>query len=168
MEEEERLQQMTEAFDYMGNATCAADGMCQEKCPVKINTGELIKTLREREMSEAKNSLAMMAANNFGMVNAMVPPLLNTVDIAHGVLGSTVLEGTSRALNKVSGNLIPVWNKYMPKGAKKLDTSDCATSPEEVDVRNSVVYIPSCVTRMMGPARGTLWRSLSMRRCCPS
>ena len=154
MEEEERLQQMTEAFDYMGNATCAADGMCQEKCPVKINTGELIKTLREREMSEAKNSFAMMAANNFGMVNAMVPPLLNTVDIAHGVLGSTVLEGTSRALNKVSGNLIPVWNKYMPKGAKKLDTSDCATSPEEVDVRNSVVYIPSCVTRMMGPARG--------------
>merc|ERR1712078_225465 len=42
----------------------------------------------------------------------------------------------------------------MPKGAKKLDTSGCATTAEDVDIRNSVVYIPSCVTRMMGPARG--------------
>jgi len=154
MEEEERLEQMVEAFDYMGNSTCAADGMCQEKCPVKINTGELIKDLREREMGEAKNTLAMYAANNFGMVNTVVPPLLNTVDLAHGVLGSSMLEGTSRLLNKVSGNMIPVWNKYMPRGAKKLDTSDCVSSPEDADVRNSVVYIPSCVTRMMGPARG--------------
>jgi D-lactate dehydrogenase len=153
-EEEARLVEMTEAFDYMGNATCAADGMCQEKCPVKINTGELIKNLREREMSESANSLAMFAANNFGMVNAMVPPLLNTVNLAHSVLGPGVLEKTSRLLNKVSGNLIPKWNRYMPTGAKKLDTSECASSVEEVDVRNSVVYIPSCVTRMMGPAKG--------------
>ena len=29
-----------------------ADGMCQEKCPVKINTGELVKQLRSEEMAE--------------------------------------------------------------------------------------------------------------------
>jgi hypothetical protein len=29
------------SYEYDGEATCAADGMCQEKCPVKINTGEL-------------------------------------------------------------------------------------------------------------------------------
>jgi len=154
VQEEERLRQMTEAFDYMGNATCAADGMCQEKCPVKINTGELIKSLREREMSESANSLAMFAANNFKAVNTLVPPLLNTVDFFHGIFGSGFLESTSRLLNKATGNFIPIWNKYMPKGAKKLDTSDCVSSAEDVDVRNSVVYIPSCVTRMMGPARG--------------
>jgi len=28
------------SYSYDGDATCAADGMCQEKCPVKINTGE--------------------------------------------------------------------------------------------------------------------------------
>jgi hypothetical protein len=28
------------SYEYDGDATCAADGMCQEKCPVKINTGE--------------------------------------------------------------------------------------------------------------------------------
>lgn len=26
--------------------------MCQEKCPVKINTGELVKQLRSEEMAE--------------------------------------------------------------------------------------------------------------------
>ena len=36
------------SFDYDGNATCAADGMCQEKCPVKINTGDLIKHIRSQ------------------------------------------------------------------------------------------------------------------------
>ena len=30
-------------YAYDGEQTCAADGMCQEKCPVKINTGDLIK-----------------------------------------------------------------------------------------------------------------------------
>ncbi len=37
--EEERLQAISTSYDYDGEATCAADGMCQEKCPVKINTG---------------------------------------------------------------------------------------------------------------------------------
>ncbi len=33
-------------------APAPADGMCQEKCPVKINTGELVKQLRSEEMAE--------------------------------------------------------------------------------------------------------------------
>lgn len=38
---------MTQSYAYDGEQTCAADGMCQEKCPVKINTGDMIKV---REM----------------------------------------------------------------------------------------------------------------------
>jgi D-lactate dehydrogenase len=33
--------------------------MCQEKCPVKINTGELIKQLRSDEMAEAPRASKM-------------------------------------------------------------------------------------------------------------
>lgn len=39
-EQESRLKVFQGSYEYDGNATCAADGMCQEKCPVKINTGE--------------------------------------------------------------------------------------------------------------------------------
>ena len=37
--------------------------MCQEKCPVKINTGELIKAIRAEEMSKqtTASSLAMVS-----------------------------------------------------------------------------------------------------------
>jgi succinate dehydrogenase/fumarate reductase-like Fe-S protein len=37
--EETRMAQMEKIYAYQGEQTCAADGMCQEKCPVKINTG---------------------------------------------------------------------------------------------------------------------------------
>jgi L-lactate utilization protein LutB len=43
-----RLAVFEKSFEYDGKATCAADGMCQEKCPVKINTGDLIKQLRSQ------------------------------------------------------------------------------------------------------------------------
>ena len=42
---------MRAAYSYQGDATCAADGMCQEKCPVKINTGSLIKSIRADELA---------------------------------------------------------------------------------------------------------------------
>jgi ferredoxin len=37
--ESQRLAVFEKSFEYDGDATCAADGMCQQKCPVKINTG---------------------------------------------------------------------------------------------------------------------------------
>lgn len=47
-----RLTDFTSLFNYYGEATCAADGMCQEKCPVKINTGDMIKEIRANQMHE--------------------------------------------------------------------------------------------------------------------
>jgi D-lactate dehydrogenase len=34
---------MRDAFEYDGLDTCAADGMCQEKCPVKVRAGAPLK-----------------------------------------------------------------------------------------------------------------------------
>lgn len=66
-----RLDAMRAAYEYQGDATCAADGMCQEKCPVKINTGELIKSIRAEEIKASGTSradalsMARPAAPNF-------------------------------------------------------------------------------------------------------
>lgn len=49
-----RLKDFREIYSYQGEGTCAADGMCQEKCPVKINTGELIKSIRAEQMKDMK------------------------------------------------------------------------------------------------------------------
>lgn len=159
--EDARLKAFEDSYVYDGEQTCAADGMCSEKCPVKINTGELIKSIRAEDMKEAEraSSAAMWVAKNFGTFAKVVPTFLNVVDLAHKVVGSYPLQAVSSALNKWTGSYVPVWNKYMPRGAAALEapsTSAAAAAPAPAAraIPRKVVYVPSCVTRMMGPARG--------------
>lgn len=152
-QEQERLKEFEELFEYQGEQTCAADGMCQEKCPVKINTGELIKSIRvgQLEPKTTANRLSVSLANNFSMVSSMVPPFLNAVSLTHRLVGATPLVKISEALNRVSGNYFPTWNPYMPKGAAKLPEPH-PVNQSHSKVPQKVVYVPACVTRMMGPA----------------
>eukprot|EP00879_Flechtneria_rotunda_P005800 GHRR01006103.1.p1 GENE.GHRR01006103.1~~GHRR01006103.1.p1 ORF type:complete len:946 (+),score=315.50 GHRR01006103.1:676-3513(+) len=182
-EEEERLAKFRTGYEYDGDATCAADGMCQEKCPVKINTGEMVKAIRAQEMSQHTHSsqLSMWAANHFNVINNSVPTFLNVLHAAHKVVGPKPLEIVSRWMNSYTGHFVPVWNPYMPKGAAPFklpassqqaanssnsssdtapnnsssDSSGSFASPAAAATRGiprRVVYLPSCVTRMMGPA----------------
>ena len=154
-QEEARLKEFEELFEYQGEQTCAADGMCQEKCPVKINTGELIKSLRVDllEPQTTANRISVSLANNFGFMNTVVPPFLNAVSLSHRIMGSTPLVKISEALNRLSGNYVPTWNPFMPKGASKLP-NPYPVEPSSSKVPQKVVYVPACVTRMMGPAHG--------------
>ena len=87
-----RLKDFKAIYDYQGDATCAADGMCQEKCPVKINTGELIKHIRSEELKEWKR------ASSGAMVRH--PKTLNPSDLplchprCHGTVAAGVRAGT--------------------------------------------------------------------------
>lgn len=142
--------------------------MCQEKCPVKINTGDLIKQLRSNELagSGVATGTGMWLANNFGLINASVPKLLNAVNLAHKVVGPKPLEAISRWLNRATGHFVPVWNPYMPKGAAPLlpatsaggasaqaqASAVAAAAPAQRAIPRKVVYMPACVTRMMGPS----------------
>ena len=134
--------------------------MCQEKCPVKINTGELIKTLRQEALEkvaegEAKPrgaAVAAFLASHFGTVSALVPPLLNTVSVVHSIIGSRPMNWIAGTVWGVGNNMVPLWNEYMPRGAQPLAVPD-PKGDADAD-RRKVVYLASCVTRMMGPARG--------------
>jgi D-lactate dehydrogenase len=42
------------AYQYQGIDTCAATGLCAQRCPVGINTGELVKKLRGRHATHRK------------------------------------------------------------------------------------------------------------------
>lgn len=154
--EQSRLDEFLDTFTYEGNSTCAADGMCQVKCPVGINTGELIKSIRERELKNqgAANSAANFLAKNFGAVSAVVPSFLNMVSTFHGILGGGVLKSVSGALNSATGSMVPVWNPHMPTGAPKLPEPYKPAVATQAGLPRKVVYLPSCVTRMMGPVKG--------------
>mmetsp|Transcript_7941 Transcript_7941/g.23662 ORF Transcript_7941/g.23662 Transcript_7941/m.23662 type:complete len:1075 (+) Transcript_7941:97-3321(+) len=158
--ERARLEAMRAEYEYAGLDMCAADGMCQEKCPVKINTGELVKTIREEKLrtaSPAANRAAMAVVDNFKYFDRVVPPLLNAVGAAHSILGTSIVEPIATVMHKMGGSLVPLWNPYLPAGAKPLPELPAAPEPVEEGSRVSafsskVVYMPSCVTRVMGPA----------------
>ena len=67
-------------------------------------------------------------------------------------MGVGVLNAGFGVLNKIFGNMIPEWNPHMPRGAPKLPEPNHAKE-KHAGVERKVVYLPSCVTRMMGPSK---------------
>ena len=142
------LASMVNAFQYEGNETCATDGLCAIACPVKIDTGNLIKTLRAEEIG-VRNKRALWIADRMSGVTATGRILLSWIGFFHSVLGTPLMNGISGALRTISGNRIPSWNPYMPLGAKPISVSQAPNAK----MANKVVYFPSCINRTMGVSK---------------
>ena len=59
---------LLEEFSYEALDTCAADGSCQLACPVGIDTGELVKELRQEQPHRAGRTAALATAKRWGTV----------------------------------------------------------------------------------------------------
>jgi D-lactate dehydrogenase len=137
-------------FTYSGNETCATDGLCAEACPVKIDTGKLVKNLRKEIIGEKQKTAAWIAGHMAGST-AFLRFSLSAVNTFHFMLGTPVMKFISGGLRKISGRRIPQWNRYLPKGAARIKTD--GTGGQDFDRR--VVYFPSCINRAMGTSKGT-------------
>ncbi len=145
-----QLDSIIKAYSYDGDATCATDGLCQPACPVEINTGELTKELRRLKVAgTSRETLAKVVAGNYGLVTSSVRLGLNFINILHTLLGTNNFSKLAKGVRKLSGNRLPLWTPYMPKGAAKRN------NPGTENGRiKKVVYFPSCISRTMGPAKG--------------
>ncbi len=147
-EDHERLNTFIESFDYFGDQTCATDGLCATSCPVEINTGNLIKQLRLESSSGTANNIAQSLANHMNLVTGTAKHGLNFVNVVHSLLGTSLMESISNGLYKLGNHKIPLWNKYMPKGADQI-----INIPVKEENELKVVYFPSCISRSMGPSK---------------
>ncbi|TVQ84795.1 MAG: FAD-binding oxidoreductase [Bacteroidetes bacterium] len=139
------LASLSRDFIYEGDKTCATDGLCAINCPVKIDTGEMIKSIRMDERGSFSKKMATVLSGNTAKLTWFLKGLLNMVYYFHKVLGTKVMNHLTKALRNISGNRIPLWNQYMPRGSKRIKSS--FTSEENP---NKVVYFPSCINRTMG------------------
>ncbi len=137
---------LAKAYQYAGNETCATDGLCATACPVKIDTGKLIKNLRTEQIG-GNQKRAVWIADHMAGVTASARVGLSVVGFFHSVLGTSLMKGISGGLRSISGNRIPLWNPYMPMGAKKIDAT------QNIKSENKVVYFPSCINRAMGVSK---------------
>ena len=135
-------------FSYPGNETCATDGLCALNCPVKIDTGKLIKQLRSEQIASGETT-ALRLADHMTIVTATVRTILNIISFFHIVFGTKLMTAISHGLHKISLKKIPLWNPFMPSGAKKIPTDKPPVSSGAL----KAVYFPSCINRSMGVSR---------------
>ncbi|WP_312995068.1 FAD-binding and (Fe-S)-binding domain-containing protein [Pseudomonas sp.] len=139
--------ELEKAYDYQGIDTCAATGLCAQRCPVGINTGELVKKLRGRHATHQKT--ADWIEGNFAKTLQGARFTLHVANGARMMLGAPRLAKLSATLTRLSKGQVPLWTNAMPQPEKAI-----RFSPSVADERPRVVYLAACVSRVMGPAAG--------------
>ncbi len=147
-EDDKRMQALINDYRYLGNQTCAGDGLCATSCPMHINTGDLTHYLRAEELSPFAKKVGAFTANNLSVIKQGLRPVLGLADMAHVVLGTSVLGGLTSSLHKTIG--MPLWTPSMPKPYRLKKNK---LSPYSSTLK--VVYFPSCINQAMGTARNT-------------
>ncbi len=144
--------EMQKQYRYWGNETCATDSLCAMKCPVKVDTGKLIKSLRHAGHSEKGEKNAVKLASNMDKVTAGMRAGLNVAYGMRLLFGKSLFGAMATGARKITGGMIPLWNEYFPKGAHKIDTEALRNeiTGNQVTPKEKVVYFPSCITRSMG------------------
>lgn len=142
---EKQIELLEKQYKYLGNQTCAGDGLCSMSCPMGINVGDLTHDIRQSHLT--KGSLGYktgdFAAHHLSGIESALRPVLSVANTAHVLLGSKAMTSLARGLRYLSGSKIPLWTPAMPK----------ARYPHKIVRKNKplkVVYFPSCINQTMG------------------
>jgi D-lactate dehydrogenase len=113
---------LEEEYEYDGLDTCAADGSCRLACPLGIDTGVLVKELREVRHGPRAEAWALRGAKRWGTI-----------------------EKASRVGLRVGG---PVARRT--KRGAGLPRAASGTLPATTREAAAAVYVPSCTNRIFG------------------
>ena len=140
-------------YEYMSTDTCAGCGLCSTVCPVKINTGDLVRQVRHKN-NISHNSVAQWAADHFGGLASAARTAFGIADTSHRVLGSKTMGAVTKGARALSGKRLGHWSPSTPTAAPIRPKGKPTLSLIASDAAPKVVYLPSCASRTMGPARG--------------
>jgi D-lactate dehydrogenase len=115
-------------FVDAGPGSCLGDSLCRTACPVKIDTGALMKEWKADARPAWAQALATLAATRFGATAALARTGLRV----------------ARALRPA----LPAAWRDLPPAAPGLPR------PRALPGGTRAVYFPTCLTRVLGPRRG--------------
>lgn len=138
----EPYEDLEKAFNYPGKVTCAGDGLCSMSCPMGINVAHLTHQLRRESVGPAGNFVGEWVANHFQGTKTMLRGVLGLAGAAHAVLGDSAMSTIGKGLHACG---LPLWTPQTPRVYRAK-----VTHVPESELK--VVYFPSCLNQMMGPA----------------
>ena len=134
-------------FPYMAVDTCAVDGLCATNCPMGIDTAKLTKYFRKIRHTEQEHKRAVSLARNFATTERLARLGLSLGHLGAALFGHSTLTTLTRGLRSMTGQVLPLWSKEMPRPRKgELPVTTAAGA--------AAVYFPTCVSRVMGALPG--------------
>ncbi|ROR73448.1 FAD-binding and (Fe-S)-binding domain-containing protein [Bogoriella caseilytica] len=155
------------AYDYDAVQTCAADSLCARACPVDIDTGSLMKSLRTEGHGALAQRGGRAVAGAWGPVSAGVRTGMRVAD----VMPTPVLSGVTSALRAVLPHeLVPAVGPELPGAGRKRSALPApeasATGATAGSATIDAVFFPSCTGAMFGPAAGGEGASAAFLEVC--
>ena len=136
------LNKLKKQYSYLGEQTCAGDGLCSMSCPMGINVGDLTHEVRRRNMGQTGHKVGEFAADNFHGVKTALRGVLHLAGLGHKVLGDNLMGTLAKGLHKMG---LPLWTPAFPKA---YNAASNVRSTRSSDLK--VVYFPSCLNQTMG------------------
>lgn len=138
---------LTRQFNYLGVDTCAATSLCADRCPVGIDTGEFIKSIRRKNYKDSRLKIAYRFARwsnrHFEIVSRVSKWIFRINDLIRKILPTKLIDLSGKYSHKLSNKMIPIWfSEYPTANQSKIRPSKISNK--------QIVYIPSCATRTMG------------------
>lgn len=158
-EDPARLKRMDEDFQYAGLDTCAACNLCSLRCPVGIETGTMIIGQRAERRGGTARAVAGFVAEHRGGVEHVMRGGVALADGARAVIPAGAVEAITDTARRLTGDRIPRVSRALRHGPgaprRPVDPrQDPRRTGFPVPIaqtgRPSIVYFPSCATRMFG------------------
>lgn len=126
-------------YDYEALQTCAVDGMCATACPVNINTGDLVRRLRQENHSIVADQAWGAAAKSWGVTTGIVSAGLTAAKTLPAALPQAAAAAGRAA---VGAEHVPTYQKRLPRGGRRR--------PRAHRENPRAVFFPACVSTMFG------------------
>jgi D-lactate dehydrogenase len=132
-------------FRYLGNQTCAGDGLCSTSCPMGINTGELIHVVRQQNTptQSLAYKIGKYSAEHLEGISKGLRLALGAANLVHSAIGDKAVNQVGKALHTVG---MPLWTAALPDSYSPSN----AITAQQPQSERVVVYFPSCINRAMG------------------
>ncbi len=142
--DDDLVRELDRDYGYDGMDTCAADGMCQTACPVRIDTGRLVKRLRAERDGSLISSGWTAAAAHWSTVTRAGAAAMTVAKVMPAPLAKAATDVARSVLGRDN---VPRYDGGLPGGGTRR--------VPKASVQPSAIYVPSCIGSMFGPASGS-------------